>query len=85
MIEDIERIAKRLVSIPHSKKQNIWLTFRIPCHFLQYLCKCIGRSLKVPIEKHGLGLTPCVTCVLSAFNYEVCNLCIKTPDDFILS
>ena len=26
------------------------LSFRIPYHFLHLLCKCMGRSLKVPIE-----------------------------------
>ena len=27
-----------------------WLSLRIPNHFLHSLCKCMGCSLKVPIE-----------------------------------
>ncbi len=29
---------------------SLQLSFRIPYHFLHLLCKCMGRSLNVPIE-----------------------------------
>ena len=53
------------------------VNFRIPYHFLHSLCKCMGHSLKVHIEKCNgrvmLKVLPCVFKVISTKGLNCVN------------
>ena len=55
------------------------LSFRIPYHVLQSLCKCMGRSLKVPFENIPLQVMGKMFLKLHYF-FQICV--ISAPESF---